>query len=110
VEGFSPAVAQELETEVNRVMAEDHALEAFVLPQAEFAARPELARTLELQPPVNGRVVCVAAIYRTENQGKINKRLHVQRLEAGYQGKVAGVSKRLARKMGRTRPLTSGTS
>jgi misacylated tRNA(Ala) deacylase len=75
VKGFSLAVAQELETEVNRVLAEDHAVEAFLLPQAEFAARPELPRTLEVQPPVYGGAVRVVAIYRKENEGKINKRL-----------------------------------
>ncbi len=105
IEGFSPAEAKELETEVNRVLAEDHSVEAFLLPQGEFAARPDLLRTLEVQPPVYGGAVRVVAIrgfdeqacggthaantrevgaveiYRTENKGKINKRLYVRLLE-----------------------------
>lgn len=105
IEGFSPALVKELEAEVNRVLAEDHRVEAFLMPQAEFAGRPDLLRTLEVQPPAYGGAVRVVAIrgfdeqacggthaantrevgaveiYRTENKGKINKRLYVRLLE-----------------------------
>ncbi len=79
-----------------------HTLRAFYLTEAEFAARPDLLRTLEVKPPVKeGRVRVVVIegldeqacggthvhsttdlgrleIYKTENKGKINKRLYVR--------------------------------
>jgi misacylated tRNA(Ala) deacylase len=105
VDGFSPAMCTELEDKVNTVLAEDHRLRAYYLPESEFNKRGDLLRTLEVKPPVvDGRVRVVEiegfdaqacggthvhstaelgrfSIFRTENKGKINKRLYV-RLDA----------------------------
>lgn len=105
-EGFSSLAAADLEQEVNAVIAENRSLEAYYLSAAEFAERPDLLRTLEVQPPViDGRVRVVAihgfdaqacggthvgntaelgrlSVYRTENKGRINKRLYVRLLPA----------------------------
>lgn len=102
IERFSPAIVEELESKVNQVLAGNHAIHAFYLSEQEFAGRPELLRTLEVKPPVrDGRVRIVAiegfdeqacggthvhstaelgrlVIYKTENKGKINKRLYVR--------------------------------
>ncbi len=102
LEGFSPAVAAELEARVNTVLAEDRALTSYDIDEAEFRARDDLRRTLVAEPPVvNGRVRVVAiagfdaqacggthvrrtsevgclSIIRTENKGKINKRLYIR--------------------------------
>jgi misacylated tRNA(Ala) deacylase len=105
VDGFSPAICTELEDKVNAVLAEDHRLRTYYLPEDEFNKRGDLLRTLEVKPPVvDGRVRVVEiegfdaqacggthvhstaelgrfSIFRTENKGKINKRLYV-RLDA----------------------------
>ena len=105
LEGFSPALCAELETKVNAVLARNLALRAYYLPEQEFQARQDLLRTLEVRPPVvDGRVRVVEivgfdaqacggthvgttgeigrfSVFRTENKGRINKRLYV-RLEA----------------------------
>jgi misacylated tRNA(Ala) deacylase len=102
IDGFSAALAGELEQKVNAVLAGNHALRAYYLSEAEFRARTDLLRTLEAQPPVAGgrvRVVEIQGfdaqacggtharstaevgrltIFRTENKGKINKRLYVR--------------------------------
>jgi misacylated tRNA(Ala) deacylase len=102
LEGFSPAVAAELEARVNTVLAEDRALTSYYVDEAEFRARDDLRRTLVAEPPVvDGRVRVVAIagfdaqacggthvrrtsevgrllIIRTENKGKINKRLYIR--------------------------------
>jgi misacylated tRNA(Ala) deacylase len=102
LEGFSPALRGELETKVNAVLAGNHALRSYYLPEAEFQTRDDLLRTLEVAPPVSdGRVRVVEiegfdaqacggthvsntsevgafSIFRTENKGKINKRLYVR--------------------------------
>lgn len=102
IERFSPAIVEELESKVNQVLAGNHAIHAFYLGEQEFAGRPDLLRTLEVKPPVrDGRVRIVAiegfdeqacggthvhstaelgrlVIYKTENKGKINKRLYVR--------------------------------
>jgi misacylated tRNA(Ala) deacylase len=102
IDGFSAALAAELERKVNAVLAADHALRAYYIPEAEFRARDDLRRTLEAEPPVSGgrvRVVEIEGfdaqacggtharstaevgrltIFRTENKGKINKRLYVR--------------------------------
>ncbi len=99
---LSAALCAELELKVNGVLAANHALRSYYLPKAEFNARPDLLRTLEVKPPVyNGqvRVVEIAgfesqacggthvdhtgevgrfSITKTENKGKINKRLYVK--------------------------------
>jgi misacylated tRNA(Ala) deacylase len=101
-EGFTPTLAPELEAKVNAVLRGAHPLHARYLPEAEFRARPDLLRTLEVSPPViDGQVRVVAiesfdeqacggthvpttadvgrfTIYKTENKGRINKRLYVR--------------------------------
>jgi len=100
--GFSPAMAAELETRVNTVLAEDRTLTSHYIDEAEFRARDDLRRTLAAEPPVvDGRVRVVSiagfdaqacggthvhhtsevgrlSIIRTENKGKINKRLYIR--------------------------------
>jgi misacylated tRNA(Ala) deacylase len=102
IERFSPELVQELQHKVNEVLQQDLKLQAFFLSESEFAARPDLLRTLEVKPPVvNGHVRVVAIvgfdeqacggthvhatgelgrfeIFKTENKGKINKRLYVR--------------------------------
>jgi misacylated tRNA(Ala) deacylase len=105
LERLTPALCAEIEAKVNVVLAADHRLSASYLSEVEFARRGELLRTLEARPPVvDGRVRVVAiegfdaqacggthvrstaeigrlSIIRTENKGRINKRLYV-RLDA----------------------------
>jgi misacylated tRNA(Ala) deacylase len=102
IDGFSAALGAELERKVNAVLAANRALRAYYIPEAEFRTRTDLLRTLAAQPPVSGgrvRVVEIQgfdaqacggtharstaevgrfAIFRTENKGKINKRLYVR--------------------------------
>jgi misacylated tRNA(Ala) deacylase len=106
VEGFSAAMCSELEQKVNAVLGENHAVKSYSILEEEFRKRDDLLRTLEVKPPVShGRVRVVEiqgfdaqacggthvsttsevgrfSIFRTENKGKINKRLYV-RLDAG---------------------------
>jgi misacylated tRNA(Ala) deacylase len=114
LENFSAAVCAELEQKVNAVLAEDHMLKAYTLSEEEFRQRADLLRTLEVKPPVShGQVRVVEiegfdaqacggthvhstaevgrfSIFRTENKGKINKRLYV-RLEQAAQQKTSEV-------------------
>ena len=109
LESFSAAMCAELEKKVNEVLEENHALKSYYVPEEEFRGRDDLLRTLEAKPPVSGgrvRVVEVQgfdaqacggthvhttsevgrfSIFRTENKGKINKRLYV-RLDQGQGG------------------------
>jgi misacylated tRNA(Ala) deacylase len=102
LENFSAGICAELEQKVNAVIAGSHILKAFSIPEVEFQQRPDLLRTLEVRPPVsNGQVRVVEidgfdaqacggthvhstaelgrfSIFRTENKGKINKRLYVR--------------------------------
>ena len=102
LEGFSSALCAELEAKVNAVLARNLALRAYYLPEHEFQARQDLLRTLEVRPPVvDGRVRVVEivgfdaqacggthvgttgevgrfSVFRTENKGRINKRLYVR--------------------------------
>jgi len=102
IEGFSPALRAELESKVNAVLREPHALRSYDIPEEEFRRRTDLLRTLEVKPPVvDGRVrvveiegfdaqacggthvhdtreVGLVSIYRTENKGRINKRLYLR--------------------------------
>ena len=102
IEGFSAALCSELERKVNTVLEENHALKSDYLPEEEFRKREDLLRTLEAKPPVShGQVRVVEiegfdaqacggthvnntsevgkfSIFRTENKGKINKRLYVR--------------------------------
>ncbi len=102
IEAFSSALCAELESKVNAVLAEAHPLRSYYLSIEEFNARPDLLRTLVAKPPVSeGRVRVVEiegfdaqacggthvrttaeagefSIYRTENKGRLNKRLYVR--------------------------------
>lgn len=102
LEGFSKEMCADLERKVNEVLAAGHTLKAYYLPEDEFHNRPDLLRTLEVRPPViDGRVRVVEiegfdaqacggthvdntrdlgtfTIFRTENKGKINKRLYAR--------------------------------
>jgi misacylated tRNA(Ala) deacylase len=106
LEGFSAAMCAEMEKKVNAVLEENHAVKWYYLPEGEFRKREDLLRTLEAKPPVSGGQVRVVeiqgfdaqacggthvgatsevgrfSIFRTENKGKINKRLYV-RLDPG---------------------------
>jgi misacylated tRNA(Ala) deacylase len=106
IENFSAALCAELEHKVNEVLKRNLALRARYITEDEFQARPDLLRTLEVRPPViDGKVRVVEiegfdaqacggthvdrtselgrfSIFRTENKGKINKRLYVK-LEGG---------------------------
>jgi misacylated tRNA(Ala) deacylase len=102
LEGFSAALCAELQAKVNAVLEADHPVQASYISEAEFRSREDLLRTLEVKPPiVQGRVRIVEiqgfdaqacggthvsntaelgrlSIFRTENKGKINKRLYVR--------------------------------
>ena len=102
LEGFSAALRAELERKVNTVLEANHALRAHYISEEEFRQREDLLRTLEVKPPISqGRVRVVEiqgfdaqacggthvsstsevgrfSIFRTENKGKINKRLYVR--------------------------------
>ena len=102
VEGFGPAMCRALEAQVNAVLARNHAIRAWSITEAEFRARDDLRRTLTAEPPVrDGRVRVVEIvgfdaqacggthvhrlaelgrfeIVKTENKGRINKRLYVR--------------------------------
>ena len=102
LEGFSAALCAELERKVNTVLEANHALRAHYISEEEFRQREDLLRTLEVKPPSSqGRVRVVEiegfdaqacggthasstseigrfSIFRTENKGKINKRLYVR--------------------------------
>lgn len=101
-EFFTQAGCQALESAANRVIDRDLQLHARHLGEAEFHARPELARTLDVKPPIEDgkvRVVEIAgfdeqacggthvpstasigrlSIFRIENKGRSNKRLYVR--------------------------------
>jgi misacylated tRNA(Ala) deacylase len=101
LERFTPEVREELERKVKAVIEADHPIRAFWLTEAEFRARPDLLRTLDVKPPVNeGHVRVVAiegfdaqacggthpessgglgrfSITKTENKGRQNKRLYI---------------------------------
>jgi len=102
LEGFSAAMRAELEKKVRAVLDGNHAVKSYYLPEEEFRRRDDLLRTLEAKPPVSGGQVRVVeiegfdaqacggthvrttaevgkfSIFRTENKGKINKRLYVR--------------------------------
>jgi len=102
IEGFSAAMCSELEQKVNAVLNQHHAVKSYFILEEEFRTRDDLLRTLEVKPPVShGRVrvveiqgfdaqacggthvsttseVGIFSVFRTENKGKINKRLYVR--------------------------------
>jgi len=107
VDGFSAAMCAELENKVRTVLDGNHAVKSYYLAEEEFRRRDDLLRTLEAKPPVSGGQVRVVeiegfdaqacggthvrttaevgkfSIFRTENKGKINKRLYVRLEPAG---------------------------
>lgn len=96
------AMLVDLDATMNAVIAANHAVRAYQMPAAEFAVRPDLLRTINVQPPVyHGQVRVVeivgfdaqacggthvrhtvdigpCEIYKTENKGKQNKRIYVR--------------------------------
>ncbi len=102
LEALSPELCAEIERKANAVLAEDHRVAHRYLPEEEFRRRDDLLRTLEAKPPVvDGRVRVVEiqgfdaqacggthvrstaelgrlTIFRTENKGRINKRLYIR--------------------------------
>jgi misacylated tRNA(Ala) deacylase len=100
--GFCAELCAALERKVNDVLRQDHPIRSYFLPEAEFNRRGELLRTLEVRPPVVDGTVRVVeivgfdaqacggtharstvelgrlSIYRTENKGRINKRLYIR--------------------------------
>jgi len=102
LDGFSSALFAALEHKVNAVLQGDHAITAHELSAEEFNRRGDLLRTLEVKPPVVDGMVRVVEIHgfdaqacggthvhstrelgqfsitRTENKGRINKRLYVR--------------------------------
>ena len=105
LEGLSAAMCADIERKVNAELDAKRRLKAYYIPAQEFEARKDLLRTLDAMPPViDGRVRVVEidgfdaqacggthvdhtgelgrfGIFRTENKGRINKRLYV-RLDA----------------------------
>jgi misacylated tRNA(Ala) deacylase len=102
LENFSAAICAELEQKVNAIIAANHAIKSYAIPEAEFRRREDLLRTLEVKPPISHGLVRVVeiegfdaqacggthvhstseagrfSIFRTENKGRINKRLYVR--------------------------------
>jgi misacylated tRNA(Ala) deacylase len=102
LEGVPAEIRADLEDKVNAVIAQARPLRACYLTQSEFDSRNDLLRTLEVKPPMHeGRVRIVEIegfdaqacggthvrhtgelgrfrIERTENKGRINKRLYVK--------------------------------
>jgi len=102
LEQLSAALRVDLESKVNAVLMRDCRVTAHYIPESEFGTRQDLLRTLEAKPPIiDGQVRVVQiegfdaqacggthvsrtsqvgrfSILRTENKGKINKRLYVQ--------------------------------
>jgi misacylated tRNA(Ala) deacylase len=102
LENYSLAIYGELEQKVNAVIAGNHMIKSYAIPEDEFRRREDLLRTLEVKPPIShGQVRVVEiegfdaqacggthvhstsevgrfSIFRTENKGRINKRLYVR--------------------------------
>ncbi len=102
LEALGPAVCALLRSRVGEVISADLPVRARTIDEAEFRARPELLRTLDVSPPVaDGRVRIVEIagfdaqacggthvertaaiglfeITRTENKGRNNKRLYLK--------------------------------
>ena len=102
LERLTPELMAELEAGVNAVLAADHPVQAELMAEDEFRSRPDLLRTLDVRPPVDGgrvRVVRIEGfdaqacggthvahvreigalrIVRSENKGRNNKRLYVR--------------------------------
>lgn len=111
LERLSQELCADLAARVNAVVNEDRAVSARWLAEFEFRNRDDLLRTLEVTPPIrDGRVRIVEidgfdaqacggthvsstgaigrfSIFKTENKGKINKRMYV-RLDAPGAGET----------------------
>lgn len=96
------AMITDLDATMNAVIMANHAVRAYHISAAEFAERPDLLRTINVQPPVyHGHVrvveitgfdaqacggthvrhtqdIGLCEIYKTENKGKQNKRIYVR--------------------------------
>lgn len=101
-ENFSPETVSALEGKVNVVLSENHAIKSYFISETEFASRSDLLRTLTVKPPVYNHQVRVVeivgfdaqacggthvhntnelgkiSIFRTDNKGRINKRLYIR--------------------------------
>jgi misacylated tRNA(Ala) deacylase len=102
LENFPSALVPELEDKVNAVLAGNHSLKSYTIPEGDFRQRDDLLRTLEAKPPVMHGLVRVVeidgfdaqacggthvhntaevgtfSIFRTDNKGRINKRFYVK--------------------------------
>ena len=102
LENYSAAVCAELEQKVNAVIAANHTIKSYAIKEDEFHRREDLLRTLEVKPPISHGLVRVVeiegfdaqacggthihstsesgrfSIFRTENKGRINKRLYLR--------------------------------
>ena len=102
LEHFPAAMCAALEQKVNAVIAGGHSIKSYAIPEEQFRRRADLLRTLEVSPPIrHGQVRVVEiegfdaqacggthvhntaevgrfSIFRTENKGRINKRLYVR--------------------------------
>jgi misacylated tRNA(Ala) deacylase len=101
-DGFSPALCADLEKKVNSIIEANLPIDSYYVKADEFRQRDDLLRTLDVKPPVidgQVRVVEIAgfdaqacggthvastaevgrfSIYKTENKGKVNKRLYIR--------------------------------
>jgi misacylated tRNA(Ala) deacylase len=99
---LSPGLCAELEAAANRIVREDRAVSACCISPEEYGRRKDLRRTLRAAPPVaEGRVRVVeiagfdaqacggthvartaeigkVTITRTENKGRLNKRIYIR--------------------------------
>jgi len=99
---FSAVGCAELEQKVNNVIDGNRTIKSYAIPEDEFRRREDLLRTLEVKPPIShGQVRVVEiegfdaqayggthvhstseagrfSIFRTENKGRINKRLYIR--------------------------------
>jgi misacylated tRNA(Ala) deacylase len=101
METFTPALAHDIEADVNSALAEGHPVKVYFLPRERAFAIPDLIRTkINLLPPAiqtiriveivgvdlqadggthvaNSGEVGKIRVLRTENKGKINKRMEI---------------------------------
>lgn len=106
MEGFSPALVQDIEASVNQAVRENHPVRVYRLPRAEAMVIPDLIRTkINLLPPdiqviriveivgvdlqADGgthvhetREVGGVRVLKTENKGKQNKRMEIALVDA----------------------------
>lgn len=101
MEGFSPALVADIEASVNQAIRENHPIKVYRLPRAEAMEIPDLIRTrINLLPPDIHEIRIVeivdvdlqadggthvretsevggVRILKTENKGKLNKRMEI---------------------------------